>query len=312
MGAVENLSIDKKRFNMLLKRLKLLDVRESKERVKLKRAIFRMCYEKNKDPEDVDPDLPLFLSTKTEDKWLEKVLGICYIDDDENEIAFAIWAKGQDHNKRPFLVPYFPIRSKELIEKLSTKSDEELEKEELKIDTFRGYEGMLFKVEANVEGKPLHAIECLLLTPYACRIIGKMNETLLRIYKTNVAFGISSFTTMDDKSKLQRLASYKMELAGFGYIFDEAEMLRIHEGISQQEELWPNNVLSDIVALRRAINLSLLKKYKDIIDKSSFPTNELFNRIIRSIRLMRKKVKIIGIHAIFLNEISISYLNNNK
>jgi hypothetical protein len=103
-----------------------------------------------------------------------------------------------------------------------------------------------------------------------------------------------------------------MELAGFGYIFDEAEMLRIHEGISQQEELWPNNVLSDIVALRRAINLSLLKKYKDIIDKSSFPTNELFNRIIRSIRLMRKKVKIIGIHAIFLNEIFIFYLNNNK
>jgi hypothetical protein len=76
MGAAETLSIDKKRFNMLLKKLKVLDVRESKERVKLKRAIFRMCYEKNKDPEDVDQDLPLFLSTKTEDKWLEKVLGI--------------------------------------------------------------------------------------------------------------------------------------------------------------------------------------------------------------------------------------------
>ncbi|MEM4296503.1 MAG: hypothetical protein QXP22_02865 [Candidatus Anstonellales archaeon] len=291
---------DKKLILECAKKIKLFNPKDEGERVKLRRAILRMCYEKNRDPEDVDPYLGYFLSRKTEAEWLKYLVALTYVEGDNNEIATASWIRAKNEKKEPFIVPYIPLIGDEVRRVIEQTPQDKLENLKFTIKSEKAFEGMFFKLEEPVNNaRPLSSLEAVYLTLVGFLVGYNYNKHIFT--KTSLLYGIATFSTINENERMKVLRQYMLEAIGLGYFEDKEYADLMYRNITNGLEFGADDFILQLLARKQFIEGSLIMKYSHIFDKSVLPMPVI---------AQKAGYFLLGTHAAFLNTIFAYDLKN--
>lgn len=282
------------------KKIKLFNPANEDERVKLRRAILRMCYEKNRDPEDVDPYLGYFLSRKTEHEWLKYLVALTYIEGDNNEIATASWIRAKNEKKDPFIVPYIPLTGDKIRETIEQTKEDKLKSLKFQVRSTLAFEGMFFKLEEPINGRPLSALEafCLMRIGFS-----SVYDVYRRIFTdTAIIYAVATFSTLNENERTKSLRQYLLEAVGFGYFEDKELANSLYQKLTAGLEFGQDDIILEILAKKQFVEGVLIKKYIDIFDKAVLPMPVI---------AQKAGCFLLGTHLAFLNTIFAYDLGNS-